>query len=213
VTVNTRKPKAFGHTSSGNWTPEGAFREIVAPALMAAGLLPRGYLVHAEGTSQDARAGIDWIISSADGTQTTLAARVQWHRDWGTFSTRYRTERGTLSELTKRYRSVIAGGSYPTLTVQAYVTQPGGVLINAYVIRTEDLYRHFVHPSTDGDEEHFTLCGCAGQPTWAPGGAQFIPIAISEDGKAQSHTTSTLVACGVPFRSFQPINAGASLWG
>jgi hypothetical protein len=204
--------RTFGHTSTGNWTPHGAFQAIVAPALMAAGLLPRGQLVSAEGTSQDARAGIDWIISGADGTQTTLAARVQWHRDYGTLTTRYRTERGSMSELTKRYRSILAGGSYPTLTVQAYVTQPGGVLINAYVIRTEDLYRHIIHPSTDGDPEHFTLCGCAGEPTWAPGGAQFIAIAISEDGKAKAKTKSTLVACGVPFRSFQPINAGGGLW-
>jgi len=202
----------YGHNSRGNWTPQGAFESIVEPALTAAGGLPRGRLTAAEGTSQDQRAGIDWIISSADGTQTTLAVRVQWHTDWGTFSVRYRTERGNMSELTKRARSVAEGGSYPTLTVQAYVTQPGGVLLNAYVVRTETLYRHFVLPSPDDDPEHFTMCGCAGRPTWASGGAQFIPVAISEEGKRQSKTRSTLIACGVPVWSFRPINAGAGLW-
>jgi hypothetical protein len=204
--------RSFGLTSTGKWTPHGAFLQVVAPAMTAAGLLPRGHLTDAEGTSQDQRAGIDWIISGADGTQTTIASRVQWHTDWGTFSVRYRTERNTMSELTKRYRSILERGSYPTLTVQAYVTQPGGVLINAYVIRTEDLYRHFVIPAPDGDPEHFTLCGCAGAPIWAPGGAQFIPVAISEEGKMHSNTRSTLIACGVPVASFRPINEGRGLW-
>lgn len=214
----------FGHNRSGNWTPHGAFEAIVGPTMMNTrgsgygppngdgGLLPRGRLVSAEGTSQDQRAGIDWLISSADGTQTTIAARVQWHRDYGTFSIRYRTEKGQMSELTKRFRSVAAGGSYPALTVQAYVTQPGGVVLNAYVIRTEDLYRHIIVPSRDGDPEHFSLCGCAGRPTWAPGGAQFIPVAISEEGRTKIGASSTLVACGVPFRSLYPITAGEGLW-
>jgi len=202
----------YGHTRSGKWTASGAFLQIVEPALTAAGMLPRGRLADAEGTSQDQRAGIDYIISSADGMQTTIASRVQWHRDWGTFSIRYRTERGTMSELTKRYRSVIGGGSYPTLTLQAYVTQPGGVLLNAYTIRTEELYRHIITPAADGDPEHFTLCGCCGSPTWAPGGAQFIPVAITEEGKAKIGSKSTLVACGIEVVSWRPINAGAGLW-
>ncbi len=200
----------FGHDSKGNWTPKGAFEKIVAPALTAAGMLPRGRLTDAEGTSQDMRAGIDWIISGGDGMQTTIASRVQWRVDYGTFSIRYRTEKGTMSELTKRYRSVDGDGAYPTLTLQAYVTQPGGVLINAYVIRTEELYRHVIIPGPD--EDHFTLCGCASRPRWAPGGAEFIAVAISEEGKVAAGTSSTLVACGVPVESFRPINSGAGLW-
>ncbi len=201
----------FGLTKTGKWTPRGAFYEVVLPALTAVGMLPRGKIVDAEGTSQDMRAGIDYIISAADGTQTTVASRVQWMTDWGTFSIRYRTERGTMSELTKRTRSVLGGGSYPTITLQAYVRQPGGPLINAYTVRTEDLYRHIIRVSEE-DPEHFTTCGCVGRKTWAPGGAEFLPVAITEEGKAQSNTQSTLIACGVPVRSFRAVNEGPSLW-
>jgi hypothetical protein len=177
---------------------------------MAAGLLPRGELVHTEGTSQDLKAGIDWIISELSGVQTTIASRVQWDRDWGTFSIRYRTEKGQKSEFTKRALSVFEHGSYPTLTIQAFVTQPDGRLLNAYVIRTEDLFRHVVHMAED---DYFTLCSCASRPRWARGGAEFIPVAITEEGKAVSATKSTLIGCGVPVRALRPINGGPGLWG
>lgn len=203
--------KSFGLTSTGKWTPRGAFYEVVEPALTAVGMLPRGTIVDAEGTSQDMRAGIDYIISGADGTQTTIASRVQWMTDYGTFTVRYRTERGMMSELTKRHRSVLAGGSYPTLTLQAYVAQPGGPLINAYVVRTETLYRHIIKVAED-NPEHFTTCGCVGKTKWAPGGAEFMAVAITEEGKNRERTSSTLIACGVPVQSFRPINAGRGLW-
>jgi hypothetical protein len=201
----------FGLTTTGKWTPRGAFYEVVEPALTAVGMLPRGRIVDAEGTSQDMRAGIDYIISGADGTQTTIASRVQWQHDYGTFTLRYRTERGTMSELTKRTRSVLAGGSYPTLTLQAYVEQPGGPLINAYVVRTEELYRHIIRVSRD-DPEHFKTCGCVGRKRWAPGGAEFMAVAITEEGKNREKTASTLIACGVSVQSFRPINTGPGLW-
>ncbi len=201
----------FGHTGGEKWTPRSAFYGAVLQPLTAVGMLPRGTIVDAEGTSQDMRAGIDYIISAADGTQTTVASRVQWQRDYGTFTIRYRTEKGTMSELTKRMRSILAGGSYPTLTLQAYVEQPGGPLINAYTVRTEDLYRHIIHVSDD-NPEHFKTCGCVGKTKWAPGGAEFMAVAITEEGKTREHTSSTLIACGVPVRAFRAINAGQGLW-
>lgn len=202
----------FGIAETGVWTPQSAFHQIVHPALAAAGMLPRGKLTHTEGTSQDHKAGIDWIISGADGTQTSIAARVRWVMDYGNFTIRYRTERGTMSELTKRYKSVMAGGTYPTLTVDAFVDKPNGTIINAYVIRSDILYPHFVR-SVDEDTDRFTLCGCAGRPRMAPGGAQFIPVAISEFGKVRGGTKSTLIACGIPVQSFRPIDEGHGLWG
>lgn len=201
----------FGVPLRAKWTPRSAFHQVVYPALVSVDMLPRGYLVDAEGTSQDMRAGIDYIISGADGTQTTVASRVQWQTDYGTFTIRYRTERGTMSELTKRTRSILAGGTYPTITLQAYVSQPGGPLINAYTVRTEDMYRHIIRVAED-DPEHFTTCGCVGRKHWAPGGAEFLAVAITEEGKVRENTQSTLVACGVPIRSFRPINSGAGLW-
>lgn len=207
------KTLEYGHTKTGKWTPSGAFERIVAPALMSRGLLPHGDLIAAEGSSQDIRAGIDWIISGRDGTQSTVGARVQWDHDYGSLTIRYRTERGHMSELTKRARSVAADGTFPTYTVQAYVTQPGGILLNAYVVRTAELYRHIIRPSADGDPEHFALCSCAAPPRWVNGGAEFIAVAISEDAKAKLGLRTTLLADGVNVQSIFPINEGRGLWG
>jgi hypothetical protein len=184
--------------------------EIVFPALMARGFVPRGIVTSAEGTSQDKRAGIDWLISARDGTQHTVASRVQWDLDYGTFTIRYRTERGTMSELTKRARSIANGGTYPGITIQAYVTQPEGVLLNAYVVSTRDLYQHVVNITADGDI--FRLCSCAQRPKWVPGGAQMIAVAISEEGKRHAGTKSTLIACGVEVKHLMPVDEGRGLW-
>ena len=175
--------------------PDEAYRAIVHPVLAALGLVPGGELVHAEGTSQDLRAGIDWLVSGRDGAQTTIASRVQWDKERGTFSIRYRTEKGNMSELTKRYRTVMASGAYPTLTVQAYVERATGVLLNAYVVRTEDLYRHVIAALDDAD--HFRLCSCCGRPMWAPGGAQFIPVAVTEEARQTLGLRGTLIGHGV----------------
>lgn len=202
----------YGHTKTGKWTPSGAFERIVGPALMARGLLPHGDLVRAEGTSQDTRAGIDWIISGRDGAQHSIGSRVQWDHDYGSLTIRYRSDHGHMSELTKRARSVNVGGTFPEYTVQAYVTQPGGILLNAYVVRTEDLYRHVVRPAADGDPDHFALCSCATRPRWAVGGAEWIIVAISEDAKNAANLKTTLLGDGVDVRSLFPINEGRGLW-
>jgi len=200
----------LGHTKAGNWKPEGAMEQIVFPALMAAGIVPRGQLIPAEGTTQDKRVGIDWIISAHDGTQHTIAARVQWDTDYGTFTMRYRTEKGQMSELTKRTRSVANGGAYPTLTIQAYVTQPEGVILNAYVVGTAELYRHVVQLADDDDI--FRLCSCASRPRWAPGGAQYIPVAITEEGRKHAGTKATLIGHGVGVRHLRSATEGRSIW-
>jgi len=184
---------------SNKLSPEDAYRDVVHPALVAVGLVPRGELVHAEGTTQDERAGIDWIVAQRNGTITTLATRAQWDRDYGTFSIRWRTGGGSHNtELLKRYRSVMNGGSYPTLTIQAYVSRSRGELINAYVVRTEDLYRHVIMPAGDDpDATTFRTCGCAGHNRPAPGGALFIPVAITERGRMAAESKATLIGHGI----------------
>jgi hypothetical protein len=189
--------------------PKVLYREVVHPVLAGLGYLPRGALTNAEGSTQDERAGIDWIISGRDGTQTTLATRVQRDVDWGTFSMRWRTAPGNLSEFTKRYRSVISGGSYPTYTIQAYVVEATGELLNAYVVRTEDLYRHVVARMTD--EEHFVRCSCVAAPRMVQGGAWMMTAAITEVGKAKADVRSTLLAHGVPVRMTHPAPVGMGL--
>lgn len=201
---------ALGRAAPEPWKPEGAYRYIVIPALQAAGLLPAGEIIRAEGTSQDARLGIDWIISGRDGTQHTLAARCQWNVDYGDLTIRYRTERGNHSELTKRALSIRNGGTYPGYTTQAYVDKTTGELLNAYVVGTRDLYEHVVR--IGDDDEHFTLCACAAKPRWSPGGAQYIPVAISEAGRIHAGTRSSLIACGVRVGVLRSIDEGRGLW-
>jgi hypothetical protein len=186
-----------------------AYEHLVHPLLVQCGILPPGRLEHAEGSSQDVRLGIDWSILRLDGTGHGLATRVQGPRDYGTFSIRYRTEKGVLSELTKRYRSVMSGGVYPDYTIQAYVDFVAQEVVNAYVVRTRDLYEHCIR-EVDGD--HFTPCGCVGRKTWAPGGAEFLPVAITEQGKARIGTQATLIGHGVAVRMASPRDVGPGLW-
>lgn len=193
-----------------------AERAIVLPALTTLGLIPNGEIVDAQGSNQDLRGGIDYLISGDDGNQTSLALRTQWRppphlmlEDYGTFSIRYRTEKGNRSELTKRYRSVVSGGQYPTLTAQAYIDPDTWTLVNAYVVRTEDLYRHVVHL---GDtSESFLLCNCATRPRWAPGGAEFVPVAITEEGRQYLGTRATLLGHGVPVSMVRPRAVGMGM--
>lgn len=202
----------LGRTSTGKWTTEGAWEQIVFPAMMSRGMVPRGRLTNLERGSLDKMAGIDWLLSRPDGTQTGVATRTQWGTDYGTFTVRYRTENDSMSEATKRIMSVRSGvGVYPGLTGQAYVTQPDGVLLNAYLVVTKAMYEHIVLP---GDtEDHFRLCGCCSQIKRAPGGALFFTVAITEEGRVRSGSKTTLIASGVPVSHVNPINEGRGLWG
>jgi hypothetical protein len=190
-------------------SPDLAMRMLVFPVLSSMGLVPHGEIVHCEGTSQDKRAGLDWLISASDGTQSGIASRVQWGTDYGTFSIRYRTEKGQMSELTKRYRSVVGGAQYPTLTIQAYVDPVSWTLLNAYVVRTDDLYRHVIHLGHTSDD--FLLCNCATRPRWAPGGAQFIPVAITEEGRQNIGAKATLLGHGVPVAMIRQRTVGMGM--
>lgn len=191
-------------------TPEAAiYRDLVHPLLVRAGVLPDGRLEHAEGSSQDTRLGIDWTIMRPNGEGYSIGVRIQRPPDYGTFSIRYRTGAGNLSELTKRYRSIMAGGTFPTYTVQAYVDRERAEVLNAYVIRTEALYRHCIHVT---DDDHFTTCGCVGAKIMAPGGASFLPVAITAVGQNRIGSASTLIACGVPVAMARPRDVGMGLW-
>lgn len=214
-TLTFDKPKTASNTPERK-----AFRQLVYPALRAMGALPHGQLVDAEGTSQDKRAGIDWIISQADGTQHTVACRIQWQTDWGTFSIRYRTGSGQYSELTKRIRSIINGGTYPSLTLQAMIYSTAGArkgapsdwtILNAYVVRTEELYRHVI-TLLDGDDDHFRLCGCCTKEKLAPDGARFVGVAITEEGRQLTGTKDSLLANGVDVRMLRHRTEALGLW-
>lgn len=207
----TASAMSFGPPKGGRWTPKPAYEQLVHPALVGAGLLPSGEVRDVEGSTQDMRMGMDYIISQPDGTQTTVGYRSQRDLDWGTLTLRLLTGKGFRSELTRTYRSVINDGTFPDYFVQSYTRMSDGFILNAYVVRMRELYLHVVRPIPD-DEEHFRVHECAGRQRRAPDGAIFVPVAISEFGKAQIGSRSSLIACGVPVRSLKPIDEGRSLW-
>jgi hypothetical protein len=146
-------------------------------------------------------------VSRPNGTQIGIAVRVQRDIDYGTLTIRWRTGAGHLSELTKRYESIVNGGLYPSLTVQAYVTEDA--LLQAYVVSTRSLYEHVVIPV---DDTRFRRCGCAGPIRRAPGGALFMPVAITERGRVRAASRATLIGHGVAVGMTAGRDVGAGIW-
>lgn len=89
----------------------------------------------------DMLSGIDaWQVQENAGIRG-IASRVQWGRDWGTFTIRYSRASGARTEWDKiRDHNPDDGYIRPHLVVQGYCTKPGGSLIAAYVLRARDLY-------------------------------------------------------------------------
>lgn len=81
----------------------------------------------------DRYAGIDYIIKKPDNQMIGVAARVQWNKNWETFTIRYKLNSGTKTEFAKRVEAIDKGYFYPTLTLQAYfndnITPIGAAII------------------------------------------------------------------------------------
>lgn len=93
----------------------------------------------------DKYSGID-AIQVVDNNMRGIALRVQWGRDYRTFSIRYKRKSGAKTEYEKR-RNAIFGGKgylYPYLTIQAYLDKRGAAkrLLSCCVVRTMDLYQY-----------------------------------------------------------------------
>lgn len=72
-----------------------------------------------------------------------IACRVQWERDYRTFTIRISRPSGAETEYQKRL-SVLKrrdeGFLYPYWTIQAYLDRPGGTLLSVAVAKTTELY-------------------------------------------------------------------------
>jgi hypothetical protein len=197
----------LGPSKKGTYTTEHlAARGLVA--LQAVGAIPGGWLESCEGGTQDTRAGIDWMISQPDGTAYGVGIHVGRKDEWGTFSLRYRTAAGNLSELTKRARAIRNGGTYPPFTVQVYADPASGEVAQAYVASTRELWAHVVRLTPTSDD-HFTLC--CGKVMRNPDGSEYVAVAITEAARARLSLRSTLVGHGVQVATLRPATVGYGL--
>lgn len=90
----------------------------------------------------DMRAGID-AYQRWDRAMRGIACRVQWEKDYRSFTVRTSRPNGTETEYQKRLTVIKRrdeGFIYPYWTIQAYLDQPGGTLLSAAVAKTAELY-------------------------------------------------------------------------
>jgi len=187
---------------------EELFGELVYPACVRAGILPAGRFVISADSIADRAAGVDGWVVEPSGATHGIAIRMSGAPDRQTFTIRDELTSGRLTEMAKRTASVVAGGSYPSLTAQAYGDWPH--LLNCYVVRTDDLYRHIVlEPGRNGTPPRY--CSCVGDRMLAMGGNWFYPVAIGEKAMTYRSTHGTLIGHGVAVRSLHPVEATAGL--
>ena len=116
--------------------------EQAAPII---GLLMSGWeLIPVEGQANevcrvlDMQCGIDYLLySKYSGQVYGLASRVQYGRNYRTFTVRKERESGAKTEYKKRIDASTYGGLSPQYTMQAYVKD--GEINGLAVVKTEDL--------------------------------------------------------------------------
>ena len=119
--------------------------KYVEQAAPIVGLLMSGWeLLPVEGQSNevcrllDMECGIDYLLYSKDlGQVYGLASRVQYGRNYRTFTVRKERESGAKTEYKKRTDAKDCGGLSPHYTMQAYVKD--GEINGLALVKTEDL--------------------------------------------------------------------------
>lgn len=88
----------------------------------------------------DKFAGIDYIVKNKEGQMFGIAARIQFGKNWETFTIRYQRKTGSKTEFEKRKEAISKGFFYPLFTMQAYFDRSGKNLIAACLVSTVALY-------------------------------------------------------------------------
>jgi len=91
----------------------------------------------------DRFSGIDYIVKSKENHIIGVAARIQFGKDWSSFTIRYNRHNGNKTEYEKRKEAIEKGYFYPAYTLQAYFNKEGNSMISACLVSTRDLY-HFI---------------------------------------------------------------------
>ena len=121
--------------------------KYVEQAAPIVGLLMSGWeLVPVEGQTNevcrvlDMECGIDYLLySKYSGQVYGLASRVQYGRNYRTFTVRKERESGAKTEYRKRIEASTYGGLSPYYTMQAYVKD--GEINGLALVKTEDLLK------------------------------------------------------------------------
>jgi hypothetical protein len=88
----------------------------------------------------DTKSGIDYIRENDLGMQG-IASRVQWGKNWDTFTIRTKRHTGTKTELSKRLEQIKNGYFYPAFTLQAYFDNKQDMnLLSIAITKTLELY-------------------------------------------------------------------------
>ena len=98
-------------------------------------------LPHSLTQKLDMAAGIDAVYEPPGYGPYGLALRVQYGRNYESFTVRCQRESGAKTEFAKRQESLRQGTLAPTLTLQAYVDRERNKLLGGAVARTEDVLR------------------------------------------------------------------------
>ena len=117
-------------------------REKIKPIVEK--LLPNWRLMQVEGKDDevckvlDMSCGIDYLLHSRESSQILgLSSRVQYEKNYRTFTVRKDRESGALTEYDKRRQSIYSGSIYPHYTMQAYII--GENVEGLAVTKTTDL--------------------------------------------------------------------------
>ena len=93
----------------------------------------------------DCRCGTDYVhIYNEIDLVWGIASRIQYQKNWRTFTIRSARDTGNLTELAKRKMAIENGGYYPYLTCQAYIADDGEV-DGLAIMRTKDLIHMIDH--------------------------------------------------------------------
>ncbi|HEU5379371.1 MAG TPA: hypothetical protein VFV38_28445 [Ktedonobacteraceae bacterium] len=100
----------------------------------------------------DIDAGIDAYQRTPWGLRG-MSSRVQWWKNYQTFTVRSQRANGSRTEYGKRLatiRRLNEGFLYPYWTIQAYLERPGGKLLAVAVARTVELYGYIEQRKQSG---------------------------------------------------------------
>lgn len=92
----------------------------------------------------DVCAGIDAYQRTTLGLRG-MTSRVQWGKNYRTFTVRIERPNGARTEYRKRLttmKHLLEGFFYPYWTIHAYIEKPGGKLLSVAVAKTMELYRY-----------------------------------------------------------------------
>ena len=113
----------------------------------------------------DVCAGIDAYQRASLGLRG-ITSRVQWWKDYQTFTVRIERPNGVMTEYMKRLTTIkkrSEGFLYPYWTIQAYVERPGVKLLSVAVAKTVELYLYIEQRKQSGQPCHERPAGNGGE--------------------------------------------------